>query len=240
MNIYDIRPCETFWEIIEQNAVGDTDQKVWFKQELIDDIREHGLKYALNVDEYGIICNGNCRYWAARYLLEEEDDQRFQYLPVQKHFAVGLFYRLLSIVLKGDPDVLDQPEIADHMLAIRTDLSKKIMNIKDKVIPSNTTWPHIEVDPEDEMFTMEHWDHNVHEYTSYLERHPDKPNMWSFFMIHEKSSSAEDSIERDSKKKLVEDVKVKREEHKSKMKNLRKKYANHPKQKALRRSRQKK
>ena len=88
MNIYDMTPNEPLWEVIEDKI---PPAETWDQQDLIDSIREEGFRHQINVDPDGCIRNGNARYWVARYLLEEENDERFRYLPVQRNYATGFY-----------------------------------------------------------------------------------------------------------------------------------------------------
>lgn len=101
MHIMDIQPTESFWEVVDDTKLYAEDAHVWTRQHLIDDIRENGIKYALNVDGEGNVKNGNMRYWCARYLFEEENDLRFEFLPVQRNYAAGSFSSLILLELSA-------------------------------------------------------------------------------------------------------------------------------------------
>lgn len=133
VNIYDLNPRETFWDIIVDNIPPfDT----YTKEQLIDSIREKGFIYQLKVDEYGNIQNGNMRYWVARYLLEVENDERFRYLPVEKG-AINKCHVIRHTVAPKDKD----------------EIQKKVhnrRNLKAPIIPSATCfkeWTAMEDDP---------------------------------------------------------------------------------------------
>ena len=48
----------------------------------LQDIRAHGMKYAINIDPYGRITDGDCRYWIAVLL-------GWEYVPVTIGFKRG-------------------------------------------------------------------------------------------------------------------------------------------------------
>ena len=115
MNIYDIKPTETFWEEVDDRNLYTEDARVWTKKEILDSIRRDGLKYQLNVDPQGNIKNGNVRYWACRYLLEIEQDERFRYLPVQRNYAAAQFHKFIDLTnTKG----LAQEQV-DQLVSVR-------------------------------------------------------------------------------------------------------------------------
>lgn len=47
-----------------------------------DSIEKEGFKYALVVDQYGTICDGNCRYWCAVAL-------NIEYVPINVNYFFG-------------------------------------------------------------------------------------------------------------------------------------------------------
>lgn len=90
VNIYDLQPIETFFDIDDTKPNGDGDTK-WTKESLLEDIRKNGIKHQLKIDRFGNILNGNGRYWAARILLLQ-GDERFRYLPVELVRVAGVAY----------------------------------------------------------------------------------------------------------------------------------------------------
>jgi hypothetical protein len=154
MHIMDIIPTESFWPIVDDTSTKEPETRVWLREELIDDIRQHGIKYALNVDEEGHIKNGNMRYWCARWLLEHENDQRFLYLPVSRAYAAGCFHTELVIRMKQDVDT--SPEALDrYMDKITSQIARYWINdLKEAVIPSATTFTDYPV-CEDDPYTLQ-------------------------------------------------------------------------------------
>ena len=122
VNIYDLQPIEPLFDIDDTNIEG-FDGGKWTVQQLIDDIREHGIKHQLKVDKHGNILNGNGRYWCARFLLEKEHDQRFVYLPIEYDRMGG------AIMLK----TIVQPSVMEASAEFM-----KILARKHDVIPSKT------------------------------------------------------------------------------------------------------
>lgn len=84
MNIYDIIPTEGKWvkpctyeECVDKEGYGLKEGIGIFEYEgWLEDIREHGIKYALSVHPDGHIADGNFRYWCARHLYEETGDEK--------------------------------------------------------------------------------------------------------------------------------------------------------------------
>ena len=126
MSIYDINPTESFWDKVDDRPLYKEDAKLWLKEELIDDIRKNGLKYQLNVDPYGNIKNGNMRYWCARYLLEQEHDTRFLYLPVQRNYAAGAFYEEFLFVLDKEKNLFIATDVHGKF-QIQIEVDKKFL-----------------------------------------------------------------------------------------------------------------
>jgi hypothetical protein len=213
MNIYDIKPHEPLWERVQDKHDPPED---WDKEDLINDIREKGFKYQLNVGPDGNIRNGNARYWVARKLFEEEGDERFRYLPVQRSFASGMHSHKFKAEIAND---LIQPvpgETQEETNKRNQELGTKVvdqaslkifkafMNIKDLVIPSATEFEEYEIDEENEVFLKRHWEQTSGDYTSFVMNHP-KEACYVFFLILEGHRSygemMEDSLLKD---KVVE------------------------------------
>lgn len=193
MNIYDIKPHEPLWERIIDKHDPPED---WDKVDLINDIRKHGMKYQLNVDPDGNIRNGNARYWIARQLLEEENDQRFLYLPVQRSYAAGMYNHMFKAEIDNS---LIQPVLGESQAEtnkrnremcekvidqLTVGMFKEFMNIKDTIIPCADKFEHYEIDPENEVFLKRHWDQSSGEYTSFVIQHP-KEQKYVFALILE-------------------------------------------------------
>lgn len=187
MNIYDIKPTESFWDKVDDRKLYKEDARLWQKQELIDNIREHGIKYQLNVDEEGNIKNGNMRYWVARYLLEEEHDQRFLYLPVQRNYASGAFYKEFGMVIK-DPHVT-QEEIDKIGDKIAIDIHDKWINYtRELTLPSREKFAVLEIDPIDEFRMKNFWDQQRNIWQVFLQPSPNNKKTMVCFGIAGKSS----------------------------------------------------
>ena len=184
MSIYDINPTESFWDKVDDTSLYKEDARVWMKEELIDDIRENGLKYALNIDPYGNVKNGNMRYWVARYLLENEDDKRFLFLPVQRNYVSGAFYQEFGFHIKdieGMPKIT-QEELDDIGNKITVDIHKKwVLHMRDLTIPHKESFDVFEVDPIDEFRMSNFWDQQRNVWAVFLQPHPEhKKNMVCF------------------------------------------------------------
>lgn len=203
MNIYDIKPGEALWERIQDKHDPPED---WDKVDLINDIREHGMKYQLNIDPDGNIRNGNARYWVARMLLEEEGDERFRYLPVQRSFAAGMYNHMFKAEITND---LLQPapgetqaetnkrnrEMCEKVIdQLTVGMFKDFMNTKDPIIPCADTFEDYEIDPENEVFLKRHWDQSSGEYTSFVIQHP-KEEKYVFALILEGHRSYEELLQ---------------------------------------------
>ena len=192
MCIYDINPTESFWDKVDDRQLYKEDAKLWLKQELIDDIRANGLKYQLNVDPFGNIKNGNMRYWCARYLLENENDQRFLFLPVQRNFVAGAFYKEFQMVVKQQegvpPPTKDEIEEIGNKLAI--DIHRQWVNqTRELTIPSADEFAIFKIDPIDEFRMKNFWDQQRNEWAVFLQPHPKhKKNMVCFGISGEPSS----------------------------------------------------
>jgi hypothetical protein len=155
MNIYDLKPTETFWEEVDDRNLYKDDAQLWSKKELIDDIRKNGIKYALNVDSEGNIKNGNMRYWVARYLYEEEGLEHFKYIPVQRNWVAGCFWKEISFTV-------DNHYSEDQMHTVMNDLAQQITEYwinqtRDLTIPSRTSWPDIKTCPINKKRTEHYW-----------------------------------------------------------------------------------
>jgi hypothetical protein len=184
MSIYDINPTESFWDKVDDRPLYKEDARLWLKQELIDDIRAHGIKYQLNVDPYGNIKNGNMRYWVARYLLEKEKDERFRFLPVQRNYAAGAFYKEFQFVVKdipGQPKIT-QEEVDDVGEKLAIDIHKQWCNqTRELTIPSRSTFDTFEIDPIDEFRMTNFWDQQRNMWAVFMQPHPKhKQNMVCF------------------------------------------------------------
>jgi len=194
MNIYDINPTESFWDKVDDRNLYKEDAKLWHKQELIDDIRANGLKYQLNVDPYGNIKNGNMRYWVARYLLEEEDDTRFLFLPVQRNYASGAFYQEFQFVVK---DVPGQPKISQDQIdevgdKLAIDIHKQWVNqTRELTIASNDSFSTHEIDPIDEFRMKNFWDQQRNIWSVFLQPSPKTDKNMVCFGISGEPSSVE-------------------------------------------------
>lgn len=225
MNIYDIKPHEPLWERITDKHDPPED---WDKVDLINSIRAEGFKYQLNVDPDGNIRNGNARYWVARYLLEEEGDERFRYLPVQRDYAAGMFNRIFNVAiekklllqLEGETREQHNKRVQTDMLKVTDEITlnifKKFMNTKDKVIPSATTFEDYEIDPDNKVFLKRHWDQSSGEYTSLLQHHPKQEKKASpthevikyvFMLVLEGHRSFEELLADERMHPIVKDIK---------------------------------
>ena len=174
MSIYDINPTESFWDKVDDTKLYKEDARVWMKQELIDDIREHGLKYQLNVDPEGNIKNGNMRYWVARYLLENEDDQRFAFLPVQRNYASGAFYKEFAFHIKKDVTIT-QEEVDKIGDKIAIDIHSYWVNqTRELTLPHKETFDIYTIDPIDEFRMSNFWAQQRNVWSVFLQPHPKK------------------------------------------------------------------
>ena len=81
VNIYDLQPIEAYFDVDDKPIEGESGI-TWTYDLIYNDIKDHGLRYALKIDRYGNILNGNCRYWVVRQLFEE-GDERFRFIPVE-------------------------------------------------------------------------------------------------------------------------------------------------------------
>ena len=184
MSIYDIKPTESFWDVVDDTSLYTEDAKKWTKEELIDDIRQNGLKYQLNVDPFGNIKNGNMRYWCARWLLENENDQRFLFLPVQRNYACGAFYKEFQLVVKEntgtDPPTQEEMDKIGDKLAI--DIHKYWVNYtRELTIDSKDKFAVFDIDPIDEFRMKNFWDQQRNIWAVFLQPHPHhKKNMVCF------------------------------------------------------------
>ena len=192
MNIYDINPTESFWDKVDDRSLYKEDARLWLKQELIDDIRENGLKYKLNVDPFGNIKNGNMRYWVARYLLENEEDKRFMFLPVQRNYASGAFYKEFGFMVKDVPGKppITQEEIDKIGDKLAIDIHKHWVNqTRELTIASSDKFLKYEIDPIDEFRMKNFWDQQRNIWSVFLQPHPEhKKNMVCFGISGEPSA----------------------------------------------------
>ena len=88
VHINDLIPTENWWPDVDDQL---EPREFFTREELLDDIRENGFKYMIKTDEHGSIFNGNMRYWTARFLYEQENDKRFEYLPVELNHLAGVY-----------------------------------------------------------------------------------------------------------------------------------------------------
>jgi hypothetical protein len=219
MNIYDIKPTEPLWEVIEDNQ---EPKEIWFADDLKDSIRKEGFKYALNVSADGNIRNGNARYWCARQLLEEEEDQRFLYLPVEKGYAAGIYMKQFQIEMDKLPKEERTTETMNKIIdEVTLEIFKHYMNIKSEVIPSETEFKDYEIDPDDPIFLKRHWEQSVGEYVSFVEKHP-KQDKYMFFLLFERTKSYEEALKNPDTAEMMQKFK---EQHKEKAKHFNKKSA---------------
>ena len=130
VNIYDITPTETFWEEVTDNV---EPKEFWSKEDLIQNIKDNGFKYALKINKHGAIVNGNMRYWVARHLLEE-GDERFRFLPVELEMHAGV--ALLRTTAKITNVVLE-------------DGLNQLINAKRELIASNEGFQEYTINEED-------------------------------------------------------------------------------------------
>lgn len=155
MNIYDIHPAETFWDEVDDRKLYKDDAQLWQKQELIDDIRKNGIKYQLNVDSHGNIKNGNMRYWVSRYLLEVEGDERFRFLPVQRNWAAGVFWKEVKFTTTKE---YSEEQMHTVMNDIANQITTNWINLtRELTIRSNTDFPYVETDPINKRRTVHYW-----------------------------------------------------------------------------------
>ncbi len=214
MNIYDMKPHEPLWEVIEDKT---DPPELWYKEDLINDIRENGFKNQINVDPDGNIRNGNARYWVARMLLEEENDMRFLYLPVHRGYAAGMHYQYFQ--MRIDPELKKQAskevikKIYDESVdKVTLEMFQKHMNIKEEVIPSKTEFIEYELDEDNHIFLKRHWEQSSGEYTSFIMQHP-KDDKQIFCLILEGHRSYEELLADDRMKDVVKPI---RDEYNSK------------------------
>ena len=217
MSIYDINPTESFWDKVDDRQLYKEDAKLWMKQDLIDDIRANGLKYALNVDASGNVKNGNMRYWVARWLLENEDDKRFLFLPVQRNYACGAFYKEFSFEVQDAPGVpkATQKEIDEIGNKLAVDIHKQWVNyMREPTIPHAKKFSIYEVDPIDEFRMKNFYDQQRNIWSVFLQPHPRDNKSMVCFGIAGKSLAVDVMIEgSDEEKKAYKEwwVKVRKE-----------------------------
>ncbi len=180
MNIYDLIPTETLWEVIDDRKLY-KDGKKWYKDDLINDIEKNGILHSLNVDPNGFIKNGNGRYWSGRYLLEKKHDERFRFLPVQRNYAAGAF--VTEIMIRSPPGVKRTPEnVTKIMNDITSKIAKNWINyIRDPIESSKTEFTDFEVDPEDHKFLLDHWKQNLNKWA--ILTNPNPSNKKTTFII---------------------------------------------------------
>ena len=187
MNIYDITPTEPLWEVIDDKQ---EPKETWFKEDLINSIRDEGFRYQLNVDPNGYIRNGNARYWIARMLLEKEHDERFRFLPIQRHFATGLYH--LPFKLQFAKDIVEsstKEEIQQLYDKTMTDLTLEMFSnfqkTKQLTIPSQTEFKDYTQKDGDPIFLTTHYERTTGDYVSFYTPHPDRPEEMIFMCILE-------------------------------------------------------
>jgi hypothetical protein len=217
MSIYDINPTESFWDEVDDRPILKERGQLWLKQDLIDNIREHGIKYQLHIDPYGNIKNGNMRYWVARYLLEEENDQRFLFLPVQRNYAAGSFHEEFAIALdqtaskaiaidikkrfrftyliddKRLKKAVKQEKIMDNLSEdlgqiFTHDIHKYWSKfLREETLPSATEFSIFEIDPIDEFRMKNFWDQQRNAWALLLQKHPVHANLMIAYGLPGKS-----------------------------------------------------
>jgi hypothetical protein len=200
MNIYDIIPTEPWWDVIEDKH---DPPETWYKEDLLNDIRENGFSYQLNVDPNGTIRNGNGRYWAARQLLEDEHDERFRYLPVQRNFATGLYHHPFKIEIADDikksaPADVIQKIYDESIQQLTLKMFTDFQMLKDKSLPVATQFEEYPIDPEDPVFLKTHWEHMTGDYVSLYCPHPQREHEMVFVLIlegHRSFQEAKDDIQ---------------------------------------------
>ena len=187
MDIYDIIPTEPLWEVIDDKL---PPAETWFKDELIDSIRKEGFRYSLNVDPNGLIRNGNARYWVARHLLEEENDQRFRYLPVQQNFVSGYYH--VPFKLEFTKELIDkmtkeekEKMYYETMSELTLNMFKEFQHTKQLLIPSKTEFEEYEQAEDDPIFLKTHYERTTGDYVSFYAPHPDRKEEMFFICILE-------------------------------------------------------
>ena len=131
VNIYDIIPTEGFWEEVQDNL---EPKEFWLRDELIENIAEQGLKYALKINKQGGIVNGNMRYWCMRHLLEKTGNLKYMFVPVELEIFHGLAHAICLGPLTNE---------------IVNEIIKDMINTKRLVIPSKTEFEDYEQHPTD-------------------------------------------------------------------------------------------
>ena len=187
MNIYDITPTEPLWEVIDDKL---EPKETWFKEDLIDSIRKEGFRYQLNVDPNGYIRNGNARYWVARMLLETEHDERFRFLPIQRHFATGFYH--LPFKLEFAKDIVEsstkeeiQQMYDETMNKLTREMFSDFQKFKQLTIPSQTEFKEYTQNEGDPIFLTTHYERTTGDYVSFYTPHPDRPEEMMFICILE-------------------------------------------------------
>jgi hypothetical protein len=187
MDIYDIIPTEPLWEVIDDKL---DPPETWYQDDLINSIREEGFRYSLNVDPNGLIRNGNARYWVARKLLEEENDQRFRYLPVQQNFVSGYYHvpfklefskELVAAMTTEEKEKMYYDTMSDLTLK----MFKEFQETKQLLIPSKTEFEEYEQAPDDPIFLTTHYDRTTGDYVSFYAPHPERQEEMFFICILE-------------------------------------------------------
>lgn len=204
MSIYDIKPTESFWDKVDDRNLYKEDARLWSKQELIDDIRKNGLKYALNIDPTGNIKNGNMRYWVARYLLETESDKRFLFLPVQRNYACGAFYQEFGFQVKDVPGLppITQEEIDNIGNKLAIDIHDKWVNqTRDLTIPHAEDFSIYEVDPIDEFRMKNFYDQQRNIWAVFMQPNPKNKKSMICFGVAGKSIAVDVMIKGSEKEK---------------------------------------
>ena len=120
VNIYDITPTEWFWEEVQDNI---EPKEFWLRDDLIENIANQGLKYALKVNKFGNIVNGNMRYWCMRHLLEKTGDKKWMFVPVEMEIFHGLAHAISLGPLTNE---------------IVNEIIQDMINTKRLVVPSKT------------------------------------------------------------------------------------------------------
>lgn len=187
MDIYDITPTEPLWEVIDDKL---DPPETWFQDDLINSIREEGFRYSLNVDPNGLIRNGNARYWVARKLLEEENDERFRYLPVQQNFASGMYHVPFKLEFGKDfIETLSKEEkeklYYDTMSKLTLNMFKDFQHTKQAVFPSKTEFIEYTQHDDDPIFLTTHYERTTGDYVSFYAPHPDRKEEMFFIIILE-------------------------------------------------------
>ena len=136
-HIRDLTPYEAIFDVLtlDGDKLNAEDEECRYTfEELVDDIREKGIKYRLKINPEGYVVNGNMRYWAARYLYLEENDSRFEYVPIEMEYHSGV------LVHRGKNQVTNAEIHA---------IFGKLINLKEETISPKGEWSNYEHDTED-------------------------------------------------------------------------------------------